>query len=728
MRSKKGFNLNISFIRCIFCIAVLLYHLNILKGGYLAVCSFFVLTGYFSAISLNNYKLTKYYFNRFKKIYIPLIIVVFSSVGLLSILNINVFNLKPEINSILLGYNNYFQINANIDYFAKQTSSLFIHLWYISILMQIELIFPIIFKIINNVGKKINKSVPFIIMLIISIIGTVYFYNNSLNKNMMFTYYDTISRLFSFTFGVTLGLYHIKNHYEIKFKPKNKIIMFIIFMFYLISLCTLFLTIQSTSKLFAIAMILTTIITIRLIDYATLLFKNNIIINNKIFNFISDISYEIYLVQYPVIFFMNQLKINNILRLISIILITIFISWIIHISIKISKKHKIRFLLQFLVFAFVIYGGYKYITMKNYTKEINNIKNVLNDNEKLMKQKQEEYNKRKKEKEEEWNEYVKSINKTPEEILEYVTNLKVIGIGDSIMQNAIPGLYEEFPNGYFDAKVSRSTCASYEVLKSIKDKGVESDILIFNLGTNDTPNRTCKDNLMSLAGDNKVFWLTATHPDDETSNSELVKYAKDFENIYVLDWVEIANKHHEYLYSDETHLKPEGLEPYVKFIKNEIYKIYLEEYNSNKNDIINEHEKEEKDNITFYGDELLINIFENLEKEFPEAKFEAEKDLKYNNLLTKLKDDTKNNKLSDKLVFVFNKDNSFTKKQYEKIINILKDKNIYIITFNSLKINNDKIKIIKIKNDKSFFFKDNINLTNKGKNNLTKELISAIKN
>ena len=62
---KKDFNLNIALIRAIFCIAVLLYHLNLLKGGYLAVCSFFVLTGYFTCRSLNNSKsLGKYYFNR----------------------------------------------------------------------------------------------------------------------------------------------------------------------------------------------------------------------------------------------------------------------------------------------------------------------------------------------------------------------------------------------------------------------------------------------------------------------------------------------------------------------------------------------------------------------------------------------------------------------------------------------------------------------------------------
>lgn len=46
---KKYFK-DLNIIRLIACIAVLLYHLNILKGGYLAVCTFFVLTGYLSCI------------------------------------------------------------------------------------------------------------------------------------------------------------------------------------------------------------------------------------------------------------------------------------------------------------------------------------------------------------------------------------------------------------------------------------------------------------------------------------------------------------------------------------------------------------------------------------------------------------------------------------------------------------------------------------------------------
>ena len=145
---KKYFK-DLNIIRLIACIAVLLYHLNILKGGYLAVCTFFVLTGYLSCISAfrkEKFSLKEYYKNRLFKIYLPLVIVVFISIGIISFLpNIFWFNLKPETTSVLLGYNNFWQLNANLDYFARHVDSPFMHFWYIGILLQFDLVFPFIY-------------------------------------------------------------------------------------------------------------------------------------------------------------------------------------------------------------------------------------------------------------------------------------------------------------------------------------------------------------------------------------------------------------------------------------------------------------------------------------------------------------------------------------------------------------------------------------------------------
>lgn len=66
---KKDYYKQLNIIRLVSCIAILLYHLGVLKGGFLAVCTFFVISGYLSVVSLfNKSKLSfkEYYFNRLK--------------------------------------------------------------------------------------------------------------------------------------------------------------------------------------------------------------------------------------------------------------------------------------------------------------------------------------------------------------------------------------------------------------------------------------------------------------------------------------------------------------------------------------------------------------------------------------------------------------------------------------------------------------------------------------
>lgn len=85
--SKKKYYKEFDLIRILACIAILLYHLNLLKGGYLAVCTFFVLSGYlscFSALKKEKFSFKEYYLNKLLKIYLPLVVVVFMTLFVLS--------------------------------------------------------------------------------------------------------------------------------------------------------------------------------------------------------------------------------------------------------------------------------------------------------------------------------------------------------------------------------------------------------------------------------------------------------------------------------------------------------------------------------------------------------------------------------------------------------------------------------------------------------------------
>ena len=247
MESRKYYR-SLDFIRIIACLAVLFYHLNILRGGFLAVCTFFVLSGYLSGVSAfkkENFSIKDYYVSRFVHIYLPLLFVVLLTVCITSFIpSINWVNLKPETTSVLGGYNNYWQLSANQDYFTRTINSPFTHFWYISILLQFDLIFPIIYFILHRITVKNNRIVPCILLTGLSIISVLYFYYSSINGEKMVIYYDSILRSFSIIFGLWLSYISVYFGRLIPKLLRNRIIKDMIFYAYLFVLIGMYIVID----------------------------------------------------------------------------------------------------------------------------------------------------------------------------------------------------------------------------------------------------------------------------------------------------------------------------------------------------------------------------------------------------------------------------------------------------------------------------------------------------
>ena len=305
---KREYYKKIDIIRVISCVMVLLYHLNILKGGYLAVCTFFTLSGYLvcmSALKREKFSIKEYYINTLKRIYIPLIIVVFITV-IIAKLNpfLSWMNLKKETTSVIFGYNNFWQLSANLDYFTRNVNSPFTHLWYISILMQFDLIFPIIFLIFRKIDRKARNNISALLVFLLMLATTILFFYMSKTQDIMQVYYNTIARSFSILWGVILALVHNEN--RIKFSEKTKKYNNFIYIIYTLILIALGIFVSDKSNNYAIYMILTTFITTRLIKYSLLDNRKQERVA-KLVKSLAKITYEIYLVEYPVIFFMNNI-------------------------------------------------------------------------------------------------------------------------------------------------------------------------------------------------------------------------------------------------------------------------------------------------------------------------------------------------------------------------------------------------------------------------------------
>lgn len=732
--TKKYFK-DLDLLRLFACIAVLLYHLNIIKGGYLAVCTFFVLTGYLScksAFKNKNFNIGKYYLNRLIHIYLPLVIVVFISIFAVSFISVNWLNLKPETLSVLLGYNNFWQLGANLDYFARHVSSPFMHLWYIGILLQFEIVFPLIFLIFKKMGDKIHKLLPCILLGIIAIGSAIYFYLCSTDRQIMVVYYDTFTRMFSIIFGLAIGFIH--GYY----KPlafKNIIINRIIFFIYLASLIALCVFVSADSNYFALAMLASTLITCRLISYATVLNSSKLNIFDKIVKACASISYEVYLFQYPVYFIFQNVNMDSTLKIIVIIAITIVLSILLHFALNFKSKTKkvLRYIVLTLFVGVSFYGLYQYIAAEDHTAEMKQLEEQLNQNAELMQGKQEEYAKKLKEEEEKWAEDLSAYDDLETKIAEKVTNLPIIGIGDSVMLGASTSLYEKFPNAYVDAKVSRTDYEADGILNYLKNNDMLGEPIVIHLGTNGECGDSCRNNMMETIGDKKVFWLTVTNDADVHINDGLKEFVKNHDKSYIIDWQAISAGHYDYFYADAIHLVPVGREAYADAVYKAIYDVYYKEANAKKEELLKKYQESQNSKLSFYGNDLLLNAYEQLQNDFKDIQYITDKEFDSNKLKEKLKEAIANNSLTHKLVFIFDKNANLKVEDYQAIINLCEGHEIYIINTldNVIDISSDNVKVLdfysEIKNNNNYLMVDNIHLSNEGNIALSKFIKENIK-
>lgn len=723
--SKKYYR-NLDIVRVVLLIGVLLYHLNIFKGGYLAVCSFFVLSGYLSVVSLFNkdsISLKEYYINKFFKLYLPLIIVTFISVCVISLLpKILWLSLKPEVNSILLGYNNFWQISVNLDYFARHIDSPFMHLWYISILLQFDIVFPFLFMLLKKLGNKFGKSIPCIISFILCIISAFYMYFVSNNINIM--YYSTFSRVLSILLGVFIGFIH--SYYGV-YVVNNVFVRKLVFYLYLLILIVLFIFLDSNLCL-SFSMIIVSLVTCRLISYSTI--TNDI--NNKLYKVIksiSNVSYYVYLVQYPVIYLFQYIDIASYLKVVAIIIIIFLVSYILYfcLNYKNTKFKVVRYVFSIILFSFLVFGIYKYFITKDYTNELKELEAQLNSNSAMLEDNKKKYELKIKDEKNSWEEKLKELENNENNLDNVVKNLNIVGIGDSVMLGAVNELYNMFPNSYFDAKISRTAWAAGSIIDDLINNNMLGDTVIFNLGTNGVCSYECKVDIINKCGNREIFWLnTVNFPN---VNSNLDSLASNYSNLHIIDWYGISSGHSEYFGVDGIHLTNVGKKVFADSIYKSIYDVYLNKFNKEKENVINNYNEELKKRYSFYGNDLLINLYDYIKDEYKDFEYIVNKNYNYDVLYNDIKKSIDNEMINYNVVFAFDKSANLSYNEYLSLINLCKDKKIYIVMFDDKYDFSDyeNVNVILFDNYNEYLMVDRVHLNDDGNKKLMDVIDSYIK-
>ena len=589
-QAKKNYK-RLNIVRMVSCILVLLYHLNIVKGGFLAVCTFFVLSGYLrfkSAFSKPTFSISKYYSKRIKKIYLPLLIIIFLTIIVAKqIESITWVNLKPESISALLGYNNFWQLEANLDYFTRHVNSPFMHFWYIAILIQFDLIFPLFYFILNKLDETIDENASIKVVLGLSILSIIIFITLGFTKGLMFAYYHTLARVFSILLGGLLALIHCKfgNSVTKIFYRQHSLLCSL----YLIVLIVMSLFNTENTIINLILLIISTIVSVRLIDYSIVSNNRRMIYDeNKCVSFISKISYEIYLVQYPIIFFMQNININSTLKATTIIIITIILSYLLNELLRFKSKKRLIKIIQLIIILIILIIGITLLLLeKDHTNEMNELQQKLEENSTIMEQNNNHFLENADNFQQETETVIVKDETTADEIVEtteeivepdpnleqIVHNLPVVGVGDSVLLGAVRDLHKQFPNGYFDGKVSRNLKGGEDVLKDLINKGKLGDTVIVALANNGEFSSKRIAQFLQVLGDRQIYWVNAVGADDPEYNARFEEFAKDYPNVHIVDWYSTAKP--EYLYADKVHPKEGiGTAAYAQVIFDTIYKNY----------------------------------------------------------------------------------------------------------------------------------------------------------
>lgn len=202
-------------LRSLGVIFVILYHMfpQQVKGGYLGVVLFFVVSGYLiTDLLLQEYKDNKqidvigFYRRRIKRLY-PAMIFVILVTGLYTFLFQSNFlnHLRMVFVSSVLMFNNWWQIDKGASYFTRlMAEAPFSHFYSLAIEAQFYLVWPAVcLFLIRKVKDRWKIFRALVLFAIISALEMAVLYHS--NQDPSRIYYGTDTRLFSILLGAALA-------------------------------------------------------------------------------------------------------------------------------------------------------------------------------------------------------------------------------------------------------------------------------------------------------------------------------------------------------------------------------------------------------------------------------------------------------------------------------------------------------------------------------------------
>ena len=621
--TKRRINFRyLNILRGLCLISVSCYHLfaHALPGGFLAVIGFLVMSGFLMERSNFSRELTGKDIlisikNKIKKILPPIIFIMFVSLIIALIFAREIFDDSAKSSlAVVFGFENIRQILAGASYFDRNGNfNLFVHLWYIAIYLQ----FVVIFYLIKYLGQKI-KSLSLRIwglgLLSLVSIGICYYlaFNDS---PIIRIYYGTDTRLYSLFFGMIFYLVYLKYKDRVNFSQNG--LRIAIFILGLLIFVPMFFINGEKIWIYRTFFLVYTLAFALLIQF---LYKYEIDYGAKfsktifggILEYMGRRSYYLYLLQYVVqvffSYFLINLLENKFLYYGLQFVWMIFLGEVLHLIFDRKRLNKYIVIipligLGILNIVSLIIGNQKEKDMAELKARFEQSEEEIKKNNESMKKELEEKKRKeelkakekgqnpentdeKEEKEEETKAVEKASDENFEEMaydnfdftdneLNFVKDLHITAVGDSVLINIDKYLRTYIPNLYLDGEVGRDMIQGPEVLQAIKNNVGLGDIILVSLGSNGSANHNDMQKIMDIAEGRDVYFVNTSHLQSymDKVNSDMKEFVDKNAKTHLINWREYVKDRPDLLAVDRTHPNVEGSEAYAKLVVRKILNV-----------------------------------------------------------------------------------------------------------------------------------------------------------
>lgn len=598
---EKKYIKGLDGLRALAVIMVIGYHLKLpfFKGGVLGVTVFFVISGFLITRLLlqelhenNKIDLKRFWVKRIRRIWPAMLFMVSVVIIVTAIFNRPLFTkASKDFVSVIFGFNNWYQIFNNMSYFDQGgAASPLLHCWSLAIETQFYLIFPLVivlFSKLNEPDAKKKKHLMLVTLLLIIVSSLLMFILFDPTGDPTRIYYGLDTRAFSLLVGAMLAMIHF-------YYPRLRLSYQFSTIISIASLLGIFIMVAQVAGYeaflykggYLLASVLTAFVIAGILKQKGWL---TYIFSLPILEWIGKLSYSIYLWHYPLIILLTGGKKASVGMMILEVVLTFvmasFSYYFIETPIRYhlfsnvlqamkehtvfaSNRTKKQFSIACLVVSLFVVSivSVRFVPKESMSERMSIEAKVKEKKKKVVQPKTEVTN-----------------QETDEEIL---NRLNIFMVGDSVSLGAQSALQNVFPNGRFDCKESRQCQQGVEMIQNeINQNHWQGDAIIFALGTNG-PISDELDQLQKLIKSNQHLFILTLHDPYvdwiDANNQKIKAICKKYKNIHLVDWDSYCTGHNEWLYSDETHIKPDGANEYANCVKQSVLEVYKKQQKSDK--------------------------------------------------------------------------------------------------------------------------------------------------